>query len=69
MANGDSKYRSRKFVLAGSSLLIVTLFAGYSLIALAADGGDAALIMGAWAGSDTTILGLYNYVNMKTGGG
>lgn len=65
MANGDEKYRSRKWRLAKASLATVTLFAGYALVFLAADGGDAALVLGAWAGSDTTILGLYAHYNVK----
>ena len=69
MSNSDSKYRSRKWILATVSLGLVTIFAGFGLFSLAKDAGDAALIMGAWAGSDTTILGLYNYANIKANGG
>jgi len=68
MANGDSTFRSRKFILAAASLATVSVFAGFGTFILAADGGDIALIIGAWAASDGTILGLYNYVNWKTGG-
>lgn len=68
MGNGDSKYRSRKFLLAVSSLAIITVFAAFVLVKVVDDASGAALILGAWAGSDGTILGLYNYVNMKTGG-
>ena len=67
MANGDSKYRSRKWILATVSLGIVTVFALLALVMLAKDGGDGALIMGAWVGSDTTILGLYNHYNVAEG--
>ena len=45
MANGDEKYRSRKWRLAKASLAAVTVFAAYALVRLAGDGGDAALIM------------------------
>ncbi|GAH33686.1 unnamed protein product [marine sediment metagenome] len=69
MSNSDSKYRSRKWILATVSLGLATIFAGFGLFALAEDAGDAALIIGAWAGSDTTILGLYNYANIKANGG
>lgn len=65
MSIGDSKYRSRKWRLAKASLAAVTLFAGFSLVMLAADGGDAALIIGAWAASDGGILGLYAHYNVK----
>ena len=65
MANGDSKYRSRKWLIATISLSIVTIFAGFGMFELASDAGDVALIIGAWAGSNTTIIGLYNYANIK----
>jgi len=69
MANRDSKYLSRKWILATVSLGLATIFAGFSLFVLAEDAGDAALVIGAWVGSDTTILGLYNYANIKANGG
>lgn len=72
MSNGtDSKFRSRKWIIAISSLIIVTLFATYGLLALAKDAGDAALIIAAWAGSDTTIIGIYAAVDViqKRNGG
>ena len=65
MANGESKFRSRKFLLAVASFVVVTIFAGFGLCTLASDAGDVALILGAWAGSDTTILGLYNHYDVK----
>jgi len=68
VANGDNKYRSRKWILATASLVVVTSFAVFGLLRLAKDAGDFALIVGAWAGSDTTILGLYNYANLKARG-
>jgi len=66
--NGDSKFRSRKWLLAVASLGVVTIFAIFGLVKLAKDAGDAALIIGTWAGSDTTILGLYNYADLKARG-
>lgn len=69
MANGDEKYRSRKWRLAKASLIIVTVFVGYALAALAEDAGDAALILGVWTGSDGAILGLYSHFNVKEKGG
>jgi hypothetical protein len=57
------RFLSRKWILAVSSLAVVTLFSGFGLYKLAKDAGDVALIIGAWAGSDTTILGLYGTVN------
>lgn len=69
MENGDEKYRSRKWRLAKASLIIVTVFAAIGLLALTfkgeVDASGIALIMGAWAGSDTTILGLYAHYNVK----
>jgi len=66
----NGKKRSRKWVLALSSLTIVTLFTFFGLLNLAEDAKDFALIVGVWAGSDTTILGLYGAVNVieKRGG-
>jgi hypothetical protein len=52
-------------VIAASSLVIVTAFAAFGILELAKDAGDVALIMGAWAASDGTILGLYNYANVS----
>ena len=60
----NGKKRSRKWVLAIASLTIVTIFASFGLYELAEDAGDFALIVGVWAGSDTTILGLYGAVNV-----
>ena len=60
----NGKKRSRKWVLALSSLTIVTAFAVFGLLTLAEDAKDFALIVGVWAGSDTTILGLYGAVNV-----
>lgn len=56
--------RSRKWVLAVASFVVVTAFAVFGLITLAEDAKDFALIVGVWAGSDTTILGLYGAVNV-----
>ncbi len=69
MANDDSKYRSRKWIIATVSLSVVTIFAAFGLFKLAKDAGDVALIIGAWAGSNTTIIGLYNYANVKAAHG
>lgn len=69
MANGDSKYRSRKWILATVSLGIVTVLTFAALIPyVLSDGFNAAgcaAIIGAWAGSDTFILGLYAHFNVK----
>lgn len=64
----DSRFSSRKFIIACASFVAVTLFAGFGLAALAKDAGDVALIIAAWAGSDTAILGLYNNANIKAKG-
>ena len=68
MANGDSKFRSRKFILAVFSFAAVSTFAAFGTFELAKDAGDIALIIGSWGTSNATILGLYNYANWKTGG-
>ena len=62
--NGGKERRSRKWVLAIASLTLVTIFAVFGLLTLAKDAGDFALIIGVWAGSDTTILGLYGAANV-----
>jgi hypothetical protein len=69
MSNGtDSKYRSRKWRIAVGSLVMVSVFAFASLLALAIggalDASGAALIIGAWAASDTTIIGVYSTANV-----
>lgn len=61
----NGKKRSRKWVLALSSFIVVTIFAAFGLYELAKDAGDVALIIGSWAASDGTILGLYNHANVK----
>ena len=60
----NGKKRSRKWVLAVASFVVVTAFAVFGLLELAEDAKDFALIVGVWAGSDTTILGLYGAVNV-----
>jgi len=67
MVSADNRFRSRKWIIALSSLVVVTVFAAFGLVKLAADAGDVALVIGAWAGSDSAILGLYNYANIKDG--
>ena len=68
MNGADDKFRPRKWRIAIGSLVMVSVFAFSSLLALAI-GGDldasgAALIIGAWAASDTTIIGIYNAANV-----
>ena len=60
----DKKKTSRKWILAVASFIVVTTFAVFGLLELAEDAKDFALIVGVWAGSDTTILGLYGAVNV-----
>ena len=64
MAEQNGKKRSRKWVLAVASLVIVTAFSVFGLLDLAKDAKDFALIVGVWVGSDTTILGLYGAANV-----
>ena len=59
----DDKFRSRKFIIASASFLVVTAFAGWGVLKLAADAKDVALLIGAWGTSDATILGLYSWAN------
>jgi len=60
-----SKFRSRKFLIAASSFVAVTVMAWFGCWHLAGDAGDIALIIGAWAASDAAILKLYNDANLK----
>lgn len=72
MAENNGKYRSRKWIIAVASLVTVTVFAAFGLYELAEDAKDVALIIGAWAASDTTIIGIYgaaNVVESKNRGG
>ena len=62
--NGGKERRSRKWVLAIASLTIVTIFTAFGLLTLVEDATGFALIVGVWAGSDTTILGLYGAANV-----
>ena len=60
----NGKKTSRKWILAVASFIVVTAFAVFGLLELATDAKDFALSVGVWAGSDTTILGLYGAVNV-----
>lgn len=56
--------RSRKWIITCGSLVIVTAFAGFGIFVIAKTATDVALIIGAWAASDTTIIGIYNASNV-----
>ena len=65
MSNGnDSKFRSRKWLIAFSSLVIVTCFAAFGIVFETTGAKDVALIIGAWAASDLTIIGIYTTGNV-----
>ena len=61
----DSRYRSRKFLLATASFVAVSVMAFYGIFALATDASGVALVIGAWGTVDGAILGLYNFANLK----
>lgn len=61
----DNRYRSRKFIFAAASFLVVSALACFGAIKLAVDAKDIALLIGAWGTVDATILGLYSYANVK----
>lgn len=61
----DDRYRSRKFIVAAASFVVVSLFAGFGILKLAADAKDVALLIGAWGTVDSVILGLYSLANVK----
>jgi hypothetical protein len=65
MANGDNRYRSRKFLLATAAFVFVSLMAGWGEYALAEDAKDVALLIGAWGTPVAVILGMYSHFNVK----
>jgi len=60
----SSRYRSRKFIIAISSFVVVSAMGLFGCVKLAADGGDISLIIGAWGVVDAAILKLYNDANI-----
>jgi hypothetical protein len=68
MANGDSRFRSRKFLLASAAFVCVTAMAFYGEYKLAKTAGDVALIIGSWGTPTAVILGLYQHFNVKQEG-
>jgi hypothetical protein len=65
MSNGtDSKYRSRKFLIAASELLVVTCMAAWGCH-LSTDAQDVALVIGAWGIIAAAIGKLYNDANLE----
>jgi hypothetical protein len=68
MGNGDSKFRSRKFLLATAAFIWVSLMAGWGEWKMAEDAKDVALLIGAWGTPVAVILGLYQHFNVKADG-
>ena len=64
MANGSSKFGSRKFTIAGVSLL-ASIFALVWGVATCETAQDIAIVIGAWGVVDAAILKLYNDANLK----
>jgi hypothetical protein len=72
VSNGnDSKYRSRKWILAVTSLVIVTVVLLWGVVIEAEDAKDVALLIGAWLAADTLLVKIYSDANVaeKKGGG
>ena len=67
----NGQKRSRKWMLAVASFAVLTLFVGFALLRFVDDASGAALVIGAWIGGDTTILGGYGIMNVaeKRAGG
>jgi len=61
--NGDKKRLSRKWVLAVSSLLVVTAYGSWGVFALAETAQDCALVIAAWLSADALLLKIYNDSN------
>lgn len=63
------RYSSRKFVIAGASLVVVSFLAVWGVVVVGKEGGlDVAAIIGAWGVCDAAILKLYNDANLKANG-
>lgn len=67
MSDTDDRYRSRKFIVAACSLVVVSCLAGWGMLVHATDAAGAALVIGAWGASDAAILKLYNDANIDDG--
>lgn len=67
----NARYRSRKFLLATGSFVVVSVLALFTVYhaALAKDFSGAAMVMTAWGAADAAILKLYNDANLKAKGG
>lgn len=65
MQTDESRYRSRKFLLAVAAFVVVTAMAIYGELRLAKTAADTAYIIGAWGTPVTFILGLYQHFNVK----
>jgi len=65
MTTTADRFRSRKFILAISSFVVVSVLAGYGAFNLATDASGIALVIGAWGTVDAAILKLYNDANLK----
>lgn len=61
----DQRYRSRRFLLALASFLVVSFMAVWAVVLYADSPSGAAAVIGAWGSVDATILGLYNYSNVR----
>ena len=67
MSNGDSRWSSRKFAIAGASFLAVTFALVWGLT-LCKDAQDVAIVVGAWGLADAAILKLYTDANNRAAG-
>lgn len=63
-------YGSRKFLIAASSLVVVSFLAVWGVVVIGAEEGglDLAAIIAAWGVCDAAILKLYNDANIKSNG-
>jgi hypothetical protein len=67
VSNGDSRWSSRKFAIAGASFLAATFALVWGLT-LCKDAQDIAIVIGAWGLVDAAILKLYSDANLKAAG-
>ena len=61
----DTRYRSRKFIIASASFVAVTLMTWWGCYDAAKTGQDIAIIIGAWGVCDGAILKIYTDANNK----
>lgn len=63
MTSTDDRYRSRKFIVAVTSL-VASVYALVYGLSICVTAQDVAIVVGAWGLTDAAILKLYNDANL-----